>query len=215
MTKNNSLITGLVALLVGAAGGYLLSSKQCGFLARGCVSEQRCALRTGMRKLWADHVFWTRDFIISAVSGASDTKAATERLLQNQDDIGNAIIPYYGKEAGQKLTALLKDHILIAADIVSAAKLNQTDKVTELDKKWHTNAQEIAAFLSGANKNWPEAELTKMLNSHLALTTEELMARLQSKWNEDVAAFDKIFTQALEMADALTNGIAAQFPNKF
>lgn len=205
----------LIALVVGAAGGYFLSTQQCGFLARGCVSEQRCGLKTAMRKLWAEHVFWTRDYIIAVVAGASDTQAAAERLLQNQEDIGNAIIPYYGKEAGQKLTELLKKHILIAADIISAAKLNEAEKTQTLSDAWKANVHDIAAFLSGANKNWPEAELVKMLDAHLALTTDELMARLQSKWKDDVTTFDKIFTQAMTMADVLTNGIAAQFPNKF
>lgn len=180
-----------------------------------CVSEQRCALRTGMRKLWADHVFWTRDYIIAGVAGSSDAQAAAQRLMQNQEDIGNAIIPYYGKEAGQKLTSLLKEHIAIAADIVSAAKLNQSDKVNELDAKWHANAHEIAAFLSSANSNWPETDLVNMLNAHLKFTTEELKARLSSNWKDDIAAFDKIFTQMMNMADQLTNGIAAQFPKKF
>jgi len=53
-----------------------------------------------------------------------------------------------------------------------------------------------------------------MLNEHLALTTQEATARLEKNWTADVAAFDKIFDQAMHMADALTDGIVKQFPNK-
>jgi hypothetical protein len=213
--RNSSFMLCVVALVIAAATGYFIASKKCSSPIGHCVSEKRCALRTGMRKLWADHVFWTRDYIIAGVAGAGDAQAASQRLMQNQEDIGNAIIPYYGKEAGLKLTALLKEHIAIAADIVSAAKLNQAEKVTELDTKWHNNAKEIAAFLSNANSNWPEADLVSMLNAHLKLTTEELKARLASNWKDDIAAFDKIFAQIMDMADQLTNGIVAQFPKKF
>ena len=73
---------------------------------------------------------------------------------------------------------------------------------------------EIATFLSGANPNWPRQALLDMLNQHLTLTTQEAVARLQKNWTADVAAFDAIFNQAMMMADALTDGIAKQFPAK-
>ena len=82
------------------------------------------SLRTAMRRLWADHAIWTRQYIIAAVAGTPDAEAAAARLLRNQEDIGNAIVPYYGEEAGAALTKYLKEHILIAVDLVAAAKEN-------------------------------------------------------------------------------------------
>jgi hypothetical protein len=77
-------------------------------------------LRMDMRKLWVDHITWTRCYIVSALADLEDAGPVAERLLRNQDDIGNAIKPYYGDDAGRKLAALLRDHILIAAGIVKA-----------------------------------------------------------------------------------------------
>jgi hypothetical protein len=172
-------------------------------------------LRADMRKLWEDHVTWTRVFIISALADLPDKAAATERLLKNQVDIGNAIKPFYGAAAGDKLAALLKDHILIAADIVTAAKAGQTPQVESAKKRWVANADEIAAFLSGANpQHWPAAEMQRMMREHLDVTTAELMARLNKDWAADVAAYEKVHTQILHMADMLADGIARQHPNK-
>ena len=172
-------------------------------------------LRAGMRKLWEDHITWTRLFIVSAVSDLPDKAATTERLLQNQVDIGNAIKPFYGDAAGNKLSALLKDHILIAADIVTAAKAGQAAQVESSKARWVANADEIAAFLSGANpRHWPAAEMKAMMREHLDLTTAELMARLNRDWAGDVAAYEKIHAQILKMADMLANGIARQHPGK-
>ena len=81
----------------------------------------RAEFNDAMRKLWEDHVTWTRLYIVSAIAGLPDVQATAERLLQNQTDIGNAIKPFYGNAAGDRLTALLKPHILIAAELVAGA----------------------------------------------------------------------------------------------
>jgi hypothetical protein len=172
-------------------------------------------LRMSMRKLWEDHITYTRNFIISALAGLEDTGKVAERLLRNQDDIGNAIKPIYGDEAGKKLAVLLRDHILIAADIVKAAKSGDNDGVTVGQKKWHENADEIAAFLSGANPNWPKKVLVDMLYKHLDYTTTEVVSRLKKDWAADIEAYDKGHEHMLMLADALTDGIVKQFPNKF
>ena len=171
-------------------------------------------LRTAMRTLWADHVIWTRGFIVAAVNDDPSAQTALARLLRNQEDIGNAIVPFYGAAAGGRLTELLKEHITIAGELVTAAKAGNAVAQADADRRWHTNAGDIATFLSGANPHWPRADLVSMLDSHLALTTQAAVARLQRDWDGDVAAFDRIFAQAMEMADALTAGIKAQFPGR-
>ena len=169
-----------------------------------------------MRKLWEDHITWTRVFIMSAVGDLPDKAAATDRLLQNQVDIGNAIKPYYGDAAGDKLTMLLKEHITTAAEIVAAAKAGDKAKQDDATKRWFANADQIADFLSGANpKNWPQAEMRSMMHDHLNLTTKEVVARLQGDWAGDIKAYDDVHQQILHMADGLSMGIINQFPKQF
>ena len=177
---------------------------------------KQAAFQDAMRKLWEDHITWTRVFIISAVAGLPDKDAATQRLLQNQVDIGDAIKPYYGAAAGDQLTALLKDHILIAADVVAAAKAGDQPKLADANRRWSANADQIADFLSKANpKSWPAGEMRAMMRDHLKLTTDEAVARLHGDWAGDVNAYDEVHRQILHMADMLSAGIANQFPQKF
>jgi hypothetical protein len=178
-------------------------------------SPAAMTLHQDMRKLWTDHVVWTRHFIISTLADLPDQQAVTNRLLKNQDDIGNAVAGFYGKDAGTKLTALLKDHILIAADLVKAAKASDKAKQQEADAKWQRNADDIADFLSKANPNWPRATLVDLMKRHLSTTTDEVVARLTKNWDADVKAYDAVYDHILHMADALSDGIVKQFPNKF
>jgi hypothetical protein len=172
-------------------------------------------LRTNMRKLWEDHVTWTRNVILCLTDDLPGADQAVKRLLKNQDDIGNAIKPVYGEAAGAKLTALLHDHIIIAADVVKAAKAADNAALDAANKKWFANADEISGFLSKANPNWKEDDMKKMMHDHLKLTTDEAVARLKKDYDADVAAYDKVHNEILEMSDMLTDGIVKQFPDKF
>jgi hypothetical protein len=172
-------------------------------------------LRLALRKLWSDHVIWTRQYIVAAVAGSADADAAAGRLLKNQEDIGAAIVPYYGQEAGDGLTDLLKEHIMIAVDLVAAAKSGDNDELAKHDARWTENAKKIAGFLAGANPNWPEKDVLDLLSLHLKLTKDETVARIGGEWAPDIKAFDDIFTEILVLADALCDGIVAQFPDQF
>ncbi len=173
-------------------------------------------LRDSMDKLWEDHVTWTRLYIVSAAANLPDKDSTAQRLLQNQSDIGDAIKPLYGDGAGDKLAGLLKDHIMISTEIIDAAKAGDAAKKDEAANRWNANADDIAVMLSAANpKNWPIAEMKKMMHEHLDLTTAEVVARLQGDWAADVAAYEKVHTQIRKMADMLSTGIIKQFPNKF
>ena len=186
--------------------------------ARGpaAITRKELALRNGMRALWEDHVTWTRLGVISLLEDSADKDATVGRLLRNQTDIGNAVKPFYGDAAGAALTQKLREHILIAADLISAAKAGDGEKVAREQARWEKNAAEIAALLNKVNPRfWKRAALRSMLNEHLTLTTAEVVARLNHDWNADVAAYDRIHRHALGMADALSTGIVKQFPRRF
>ena len=169
-----------------------------------------------MRKLWEDHITWTRLYIISAAGNLPDKDATTQRLLQNQADIGNAIAPFYGDAASAKLTSLLKDHILGAAALIEAAKSGDKAKTDAAAAKWYANGDEIAAFLSKANPNhWPLADMKSGMKMHLDLTLSEATDRLQGHYAADVQDYDKIHAHILGLADLLSSGIIQQFPDKF
>lgn len=180
------------------------------------LTAKTVALRMDMRKLWEDHITWTRLAIISLETGTPDTDATVGRLLKNQTDIGNAIKPYYGKAAGNELTRQLRAHILIAADVIAAAKAGDSVKLADAQARWVQNADQIAAILHSVNpRYWKLGAMKAEMHRHLDLTTQEAVARLQGNWTADVAAYDKVHEHILHMADMLSEGIAKQFPARF
>jgi hypothetical protein len=220
LTMLVALFSALVALAI--AGGHDASAHGKDQHATTTAPNARVvtprvvAFHDEMRRLWEDHVTWTRLAIISLTGDTPDTEASVGRLLQNQTDIGDAIKPFYGDAAGQELTRLLRDHILIAADLIAAARAGDETAVADAQSRWTANADEIAAFLASANpRSWDVDEMKTMLHEHLRLTANEAIARIQGDWAADVAAYDQIHLQALGMADMLSNGIVKQFPARF
>lgn len=172
-------------------------------------------LKLAMRKLWEDHVMWTRNVIFCLVDRLPGKDQAVNRLLKNQVDLGNAIKPYYGEEAGKKLTDLLYPHITIAAEVVNAAKAGNTKALDEANKRWYANADEISEFLSTANPNWEFEKMKMMMDEHLKLTTDEAVHRIKKNYDADVITYDKVHNAILKMSDMLADGIVKQFPEKF
>ncbi len=175
-------------------------------------SSDVVALHKAMRELWEDHVLWTRLVIVSTAANLPDLDATTQRLLQNQTDIGNAVKAYYGDAAGDKLTALLRTHIMGAGELLAAAKANDSTRLDAAKKAWSANGDEIAAFLSGANpKNWPLTDMQTMMHGHLDLTLTEAVDQLQGRYAQSVADYDRVKAEILQMSDMLSDGIVKQF----
>ena len=191
---------------------------------RPVISRSAVTFHDAMRKLWEDHITWTRNVIISFEVNVPDSSAtlpdldaALGRLLQNQVDIGNAIKPYYGNQRGDELTALLHDHIAIAGEILQAVKTGDTAAYQDANARWYANAHDIAVFLSETLDPplGSLAEMDAMMKDHLDNTTAEVVARHDVDGRGDVAAYDKVHKQVLQMADMLSDGIIANFPAKF
>ncbi|MDN5339770.1 MAG: hypothetical protein PWQ30_879 [Euryarchaeota archaeon] len=207
-----------LALLVVTPGVVAQQTESSGMnntTAPLVYSEEEFELRTTMDKLWTEHVVWTRMYIISSLEDAPDTNATAERLLLNQEEIGDAIKPFYGEEAGDNLTALLKEHILIAVDIIEAVKAENTSQVEAGSARWNQNADDIAAFLADANPYFDESAIRDALYLHLAMTNDEVVARVNGNYTADIETYDEIYDQILVLSDTLSDGIVLQFPERF
>ena len=216
LTMLIALFSALVALALSGGHHMDMTANAATVHHQHATVDGSFALRQDQRRLWEEHVTWTRLAVISLTTKSPDTSATVTRLLKNQTDIGNAIKPYYGASAGKQLTTLLREHILIAADLIAAALEGDSAAVTAQQARWTANVDKIATLLNRANPHfWKLGPMKAMLHDHLRLTTNEVVARLTQNWTADVKAYDEIHRQALHMADMLSAGIIGQFPKRF
>lgn len=220
--KTSIIICIIIAFIIGGLGGWVVASSQnkgnispMMSSSSSSVSSKEADLKIAMRKLWEDHITWTRLYLVDFANGSSMADSDATRLLKNQEDIGNSIKSYYGEEAGNQLTTLLKAHITGAVALVKAAKANDTTALNKANTDWYNNGNEIADFLSKANPNWPQADLRSMMKSHLDLTKQEAVDILGKKYDTSVTDYDSVHDEILQMSDGLSDRIVKQFPDKF
>ncbi|MFD3450187.1 hypothetical protein ACFDTO_37040 [Microbacteriaceae bacterium 4G12] len=180
-----------------------------------CINKAAVDVKNYMRLLWEQHVAWTRMAIMSIVFDLPDVDVTVARLLQNAPDMGNALKHFYGEEAGKTFSNLIKDHLVIAADLVKAAKAGDQAAAAAAEKKWYANGDEIATFLNKINPYINKEAFRKMFYEHLAMTKAEAVAMLSKDYKKSAQLYDKIEKEALQMSDTITKGIIHQFPQLF
>jgi hypothetical protein len=219
----------LVLLILSALLGFLLISRAApaqgdqttasGHQHTTAVAPRNAAqsaFHDQMRKLWEDHITWTRLAIVTFADGSAGFNPTAGRLLQNQTDIGDAIKPFYGAAAGNQLTALLHDHITIAVEILQAAKAGNTAAFNAANARWYANGNDIADFLAAANpRSWPDAVMRADMKEHLDQTLAEAAHELHGQYPASITDYEGIHAHILMMADQLSAGIIAQFPSHF
>jgi hypothetical protein len=175
------------------------------------MSPAAMQLRDCFRLLWSQHVYWTRMAIMGIVYDLPDTAQTTNRLLRNAPDFGKLFCRFYGEKIGREFCRLLKEHLVIAGELVKAAKAGNSKAATCLEKKWYKNADEIVCFLTHINSCWSEECARAMWYKHLALTKEEAIDLLTQNYSGSIKTFNKIEKEAMMMADDFAKSFIGQF----
>ncbi|MDD4003223.1 MAG: acetylglutamate kinase [Clostridia bacterium] len=179
--------------------------------SQNILDSQQVMLSNTIRRLWFEHILWTRFFIISTAEELGDLEFVTQRLLKNPSDFGEVLGKFYDKSVADRFIKLFTDHLLIAADLVNAAKAGDSKSAEMARIRWYDNADDIAGFFAKINPFWSERQWQQMLYEHLELTEEEAAQRLAGNYQRDIELFDDIEEQALHMADVMTRGLLRQF----
>ena len=173
-------------------------------------------LYTAMHQLWSQHMEWTYATVDAFFHNQKSLQPTLHRLLQNQRDIGAAIVPFYGQTAGDKLTNLLLTHINDAVPVLQAAQSGDSAALNKAMNAWYANAKQIADFLSAANpRNWPTSATEPMLKEHITQTTAYSVDLLKGNYAQAITDYGKAEQHMAMLADVLSKGIIAQFPRKF
>lgn len=178
---------------------------------RVCISGRELEIRNRFRVLWEQHVYWTRIVILGIAFDSPDLDASLARLLRNVPDFEGVFRRFYGVKVSEEFGKLLREHLVIAAELVQKAKAGDSKGAADAERRWYANANEIVKFLNRINPFWSARSMRSMWHRHLALTKNEAVEVLSGDYAKSIATFDMIEIEALAMADSFSKGLIRQF----
>lgn len=194
----------------------LLAAEPQHATAAPAASNKAAATQDAMRDLWIGHVFWVRNVATSTFAGDTAAAGAAEKqVVSNAEAIAGAIEPFYGKAASEKLFNLLAGHYGAVKDHITATQAGNSEGQKSALSKLTANANEIAAFLAGANPNLPENTLKGLLVTHGAHHVQQNQQLKAKQYDQEAQTWTAMKDHMYVIADALTGAIAKQFPRKF
>ena len=207
------LISGLFAALSIAC--QAAPTESAGRVATS-VPAKVAATRAVMRDLWVGHIFWVREVVVHLTAkDAGAAAAAEQQVVANAKQIGGAIEPFYGKAASEQLFKLLAGHYGAVKSHAEATLANKPAEAKKAFDEMVANAGEIAKFLSSANPNLPEATLRGLLTAHGGHHVQQNQELAAHKVADEARTWETMKNHLYTVADALVDGIAKQFPDKF
>lgn len=172
--------------------------------------------RAAQRDLWIGHVFWVRNVVDARFEGdAAKAKAAEQQVVANAHALAGAIEPFYGKAASDKLFGLLAGHWGAISDYLDATRAGKKADQDAASARLVANADEIATFLGGANPNLPTDALRGLLTAHGAHHMQQIQQFQAKQYEQEAKTWAAMTNHMYVIADALADGIAKQFPDKF
>lgn len=174
-------------------------------------SYEEVKLKMNMTKLWTDHTIWTRMFIVDLLTDSPSIETTTERLLKNQETIGNIMEEFYGETASESITSLLKSYVNIITELLKAIKIGNTTQATNLETDIVTNIESIAILFATINPYYCIDELTDLFNTQTILIRYQFIARKEKDYIADIMYYDMGLHHIFMISDYLTDGIFARF----
>jgi hypothetical protein len=176
------------------------------------IYEENHSLKELFRKLFTDHAVYTKFYIESALTDQPDLSAITNRLFENQVEIGTNVGKIVGHEKGNKLIILLKQHIEAAANAVSVAK--KGGDLTDAKNKIFTNSAAVAKFLSRLSPKYlPYNVVKKQFDHHNKYVLEMVVLHLTKKYDREVVKYDEYYNHMLMFSDMLYVALSANANN--
>jgi hypothetical protein len=172
--------------------------------------------RMVQRDLWVEHVFWIRGYVMAThAHDPVQSKVAEQEVVANAKALAATITPFYGQAASDKLFDLLAGHWGAVRDYNTATLAHSRANQEKATAEIIANAHEIARFLSGANPNLPEDAVFGLLSSHGGHHIAQINEVGARDFAGEARTWHAMRHHMLVISDAIADGIAKQFPDRF
>jgi hypothetical protein len=205
----------LVLALAFGTGAALAAQPATPAPVAGTAAPAAPQLHEAMRSLWQGHVQNTRAYAMAVHKGdAAATARAADGVVANARQLSDAVAGFYGDAAGTRMMELLGGHWGGVKALTDATHAGDAAGAEKAMKDLSTNADAIAAFLSGANPHLTADGVRGLLLAHAAHHQAQVKEIMRGDMQAEASTWKAMQAHMDVIADALAGAIAQQFPDK-
>lgn len=159
------------------------------------------------RKAWVHLVFWIRMYLLSVADNLEDKDVVAERVRKVPQEMIDIFKMYAPNSVTDPLNQSLSDFVNDTTSLIDAVKEGDVEKSDRMEAKINLDIAQLASAYSNLNSAYANPDIQKMLKEYLALTKQEITARMTADYEKDVQTVDELEAAVLRLADYLSDGV--------
>ncbi len=205
----------LVLGLALAAAAPLGLAQQHQAAATSGTANSAPELHKAMRALWKGHIDATRAYAVAVkANDPAGAERATNAAVSNAKDISNAVAGFYSEAGGTGILKLLGGHWAGVKAMTDAEHVGNSAGAEKAMSDLTVNAGEIAKFLAGANPNLTVDGVNGLMIMHIGDHQAQISQIMRGDEAGEANTWVHMQAHMNTLADALSDAIAKQFPDK-
>ena len=211
----------LAVALIGGAGFFLGKNNASGDTNNPAGSSSNTVystssdLRKDLNIKLAEHVALSSEAMRTSYDNHGSSTAVVDELDKNSQELAEIIGSFYGEEPKATFLKLWRDHITFLINYTISTKNDDKEGREQALSDLEDYSQESAEFFAGLNNNLSTENLKPLFADYRDIMIDSIDDYSNAKYTESLDKESQAYVQAGKIADAISDGIARQFPDKF
>jgi len=175
----------------------------------------RTTLRLTLGRLLGEHLVLAAAAMRSGLVQGADSSAAVGSIGQNSADLAEAIGRIFGADARDAFSDVWSRHIETYLQYIDAVRSGDAAARQTALESLHRYHVTLAEFLHRAIPNVSQADIEALISHHVTALINQVDAAAAGDQERAVTVTREAYGQMFVVGDALGNGIAQEFPDRF
>jgi hypothetical protein len=172
-----------------------------------CITYDQMSTIYRLRLFWFDMVTWTREYMISRLSGIGSANQTYDRLRTVPIEYGNLLKKYFDNGVVDEIIRTIYRFIDLIDDLISAYQAGNISEINQATQQMYQNAEEAAALLSRLNPYLIQDEWKAILYGLMGSIIEMLVSFLSKEYPRNISIFNRLLDLSELIGDTFSRGL--------
>ena len=173
--------------------------------------QKQITLLSNLRRVWAQHVWWSRLYILSIVYDLPYQDLIFNRTLRNSSDFFRFLERFYTPKQLKPIETLFEEYNKTKSTYLYNKVAGNSYAASIYRKRWYEIADQLADLMYQLNPFLPPSRSKPLIYSLIEGTDSQVENMLIGQTEKEIMFFDMIELEAYEFADFIATGMMSHF----